>query len=628
MAKPLKILGTIAGAVALVAGVVATAGIGSAAFIVAAGKVATFAGVAATAANIGATLLQKPPPARGSVAEVIVAADPPQPYVMGEGYVGGVIRHDAAWGPTLDKIPNPYRAMAMVLSGSGPVQSLVPYYDQAPVSSWFSGFLWTDSQLGATPEPAALSPQWSGMPGWGAGAKLSGQAAIMWSFLFDKDGKRFASGIGELGGHGQWVKVYDPRKDDTFPGGVGAHRLGDETTYEWSANAALHAGTYAYGRYQNGRRVMGCGLRNIDWANVAAWANLCEANNWTIFGRIFEPGDRWSNLKEIAAAGGAQPMPGTSGRLSFRYSAPTVMLDTIRPDDLTDEPVKVTTMASWAERLNTIIPKGPSEAHQWKNVADGAVSIGSFVAEDGEEKTAEWPFNLVKSSAQRRQLAMYRLWDSRELTPIVVPCGPRLRNYRAGDGLRIELPDYDLSTDAVVLQRRFNPVTLTTYFILISETAAKHALALGQTDEVPPTPALGQTAQERDELAAAVQAPPAGARTLRSRSVDAHLSSDASSISIAAFNASLSDGTVDMAFPAATISGLAGSTIYGVFRNPAAGTYSAQTRPALAQFGDAELVFLGWQATSDGSGNYPPPPTMPGGSGGAGDIYIPPNTSA
>lgn len=618
----------LAGAVALVAGTIATAGIGTAAFAAVAGNVATYAGLAATAANIGANLLQKPPPARGSVTDVIISHDPPQPYVMGEGYVGGVIRHDAAWGPTLKKVPNPQRAIAMVLSGSGPVQSLSPRYDQLPVASFYSGFLWTDTQLGAVPEASALSPQWAGMPGWGASAKLSGQAAIMWSFLFDKDGKRFASGIGELGGYGQWVKVYDPRKDSTFPGGVGAHRLGNEATYEWSENPALHFGTYAYGRYQNAKRVMGAGLRNVNWANIAAWANVCDANNWTIFGRVFEPGDRFANLKEIAAAGGGQPIPSTNGLMSVRYHAPVVMLDTIGPEDLTGEPVKVTTMASWSERLNTIIPKGISPDHEWKNIAFGAVVNSTFLADDGEEKVTEWPFNLVKGGTnQLAQLAAYKLFDSRELNPIVIPCGPRMRHYRAGDGLRIELPNENLQTDAVVLQRRFNPATLTTYFILMSETPAKHDFALGRTTVSPPTPALGQTAEQRDELAAAVLLTNNGALTTRTRTLSFPVTSTDTTIDIAAFTGVLIDGTT-VSFPAASLTGLLVSTVFGVFYDLDAGTYSADIEPAVAQMGNARLVFLGWHATEDGSGAYPAPAEPPGGTGGDGWLWRPYETPA
>lgn len=623
MAKPLKIIGMVAGAVALVAtgvGAVATAG---SVLAKTAGSIATYASIAATAANIGATLLQKPPPVRGNVTDVIVAHDPPQPYVMGEGYVGGVVRHDAAWGPTLKKIPNPYRAMATVLSGGGPVQSLSPRYGLAPVSSWYSGFLWTDTQLGATPEATALSPQWSGMPGWGTSAKLSGQAAIMWSFLFDKDGKRFASGIEELGGYGQWVKVYDPRKDSTFPGGVGPHRLGDETTYEWSENPALHFGTYAYGRYQNGKRTIGCGLRNINWPNIAAWANVCDANNWTIFGRVFEPGNRFANLKEIAAAGGAQPIPSAGGLLSVRYHAPTIMLDTIGPDDLTDEPVKVTTMASWSERINTIIPKGISPAHEWKTIAHKAVVNATFVTEDGETKATEWPFNLVKGGTdQLAQLAAYQLWDARELQPIVIPCGPRLRHYCPGNGLRIELPEYGLMTDATVLLRRFNAATLTTYFILMSETPGKHPFCLGQTDVAPPTPALSQTAEERDEIAAEAIAPQRAAHEVVNFDPDEWpVSSGDTSMTFTAFDGTLDDSRI-ISFPATSKTSLTPGTKYAVLWDIAGEDYVLVPSPATTERADSDYAFLGWQSTSDGGVFVPPPDPSPG-YGGSGGFYSP-----
>lgn len=508
MAKALKTIGVIAGAVALVA-----TGVGAfaPAIAAAAGTVSTVASLAATAANIGASLLQKAPPARGSLTQVLVQADAPQPYVMGEGYFAGVLRHDDGYGATLKEVPNPYLGQVVVYSGGGPIGGIAPRIDQDVVSSWYSGFLYTDTQLGACPEASALTPHWAGFPGWDASSKLSGQAAILWNFKFDKDGKRFASGLPPTGAEGQWVKAYDPRLDDTQPGGAGDHRIGDEDTYEWTQNPALHAGTYAFGRYQNGKRVMGGGLpaASIDWAVIAAWANVCDANDWTIFGPVFEPGNRWANLKEIAAAGGAQPIPSANGRLSFRYHAPAVMLDTIGPEDLAEEPVRVTTMASWSERMNTIIPKYTSPEHNWQQIAGEAVSVSTYVTEDGEDKTQEWPFNLVKSSdgVQPAQLAAYKLVDSRELNPIVIPCGPRLRHYRPGDGLAIDLPDYDLVTDAVVLQRRFDPRSMTSYLTLIGVTAAKHAFALGQTATPPPTPALGQTAQQRDELAAAAGDP-------------------------------------------------------------------------------------------------------------------------
>ena len=44
-------------------------------------------------------------------------------------------------------------------------------------------------------------------------------------------------------------------------------------------------------------------------------------------------------------------------------------------------------------------------------------------------------------------------------------------------------------------------------FTLISETPAKHAFALGRTGVAPPTPALGQSAGDRDNVAFSVSPP-------------------------------------------------------------------------------------------------------------------------
>lgn len=444
----------------------------------------------------------KPPPVRGSVSQILVQADAVQPYVMGAGYYAGVLRHDTAYGPTLKKVPNPYRFQAVVYSGGGPVQSITPQVDYKNIGSWYSGFLYTDTQLGACPEADALSPQWAGATGWGSDYKLSGQAAIGWSFKFDKEGEVFASGLPLQGAIGQWVKAYDPRKDSTQPGGSGAHRLGNESTYEWTENPALHAGTYAYGRYQNGKRTMGMGLPadGIEWAVVSAWANVCEANDWTMFGVVYEPGDRWANLKDICFAGGAEPVAG--GKLSFKYAAPVIALDTITDDDLTDDIASVMAMQSFRDRINTAVPKYRSAAHNWEIVDAEPVVNATFLAEDGEEKRETWPFNFVTDVDQAAVLAAYRIWETRELAPITLPCKPRMRYYRPGECLHIDLPDLGLDTDAIILRREIDPATMTVTLELMGETPAKHAYCLGQIGTAPPTPAIGQTAEERDRLAA------------------------------------------------------------------------------------------------------------------------------
>jgi hypothetical protein len=472
------------------------------------------------------------------------------------------------------------------------------------------------------PEADALAPQWAGAPGWSTAHKLSGLAAIGWSFLFDKDGKRFANGIDPIAAYGKWVKVYDPRKDSTQAGGSGSHRLGDESTYEWSENPALHAGTYAFGRYQNGRRVFGIGMPadGIDWAVVAAWANTCDDNEWTIFGVIYEPGDRWANLKDICYAGGAEPVPG--GVLTFKYAAPKVPLDTITIDDLvTDDEMSVVTMQPFRDRLNIVVPKYRSPAHDWELIDAASVVNNTFLTEDGEEKRDVWPFNFVKNVNQAAQLAAYRLFDSREISPITVVCKPRLRHYRPGECLHIVWDELGLDHDVVILSRSIDPQTMKVTFTLMTETPGKHAFCLGQTGVAPPTPAIGQTSQERDELAARV-INDRGAYYVRTFIPSNPVTPGDGQVAIIECTMTIDDGRT-ITLPAETITGLDQLATYRLFWDLALEEYAVVLSPGLELLEDSRYAFLGAFQTSDGASFPPPPPSPPPGWSGDPDTNIP-----
>src|SRR3546814_15893241 len=101
--------------------------------------------------------------------------------------------------------------------------SISPRIDFAAVPSWYSGYLYTDTQLGACPESNALSPQWAGTPGWGSAYKLSGQEAIGWSYHFDKKGKKLATGLPLTGAYLCGVTVHDPTLTATITRGTGTN---------------------------------------------------------------------------------------------------------------------------------------------------------------------------------------------------------------------------------------------------------------------------------------------------------------------------------------------------------------------------------------------------------------------
>ncbi len=109
-----------------------------------------------------------------------------------------------------------------------------------------------------------------------------------------------------------------------------------------------------------------------------------------------------------------------------------------------------------------------------------------------------------------------------------------------------------------------------------------------------------------------------GVRTILSRTVAFPLSSNDNSISIAAFDAVLSDGS-SPSFGAATIGSLSSDTSYAVFWNPATPAYEAHVSPALTQMANPALVLIGAQRTSTG-GSFTPPPSPPAGDGGDGTV--------
>jgi hypothetical protein len=202
------------------------------------------------------------------------------------------------------------------------------------------------------------------------------------------------------------------------------------------------------------------------------------------------------------AAGCGEPVV-TGGVLSVRYRAPQVALATVTEDDLADDDASITAMQSYRDRLNGIVPKYRSAAHNYEFVSADKVSVSTYVTEDGEEKVEERQWNLVRDVDQAAQLAAYALMDGRELGPIEITLKPQWRVFKPGECLTLDLPSLDFAGDAVILHREIDPGTMKVKLTLIGETTAKHAYALGQTGTPPPTPALGQTAQQRDELAAA-----------------------------------------------------------------------------------------------------------------------------
>jgi hypothetical protein len=450
-------------------------------------------------------LLSKPP-LQTTGAQSEFRADPQAgiPYAMGRTMTRGNIVAEFGSG---DK--NNYKTFAVVLSGGGPHQAIERFEAGGEVVQFtqdqgegatgrWRHRMWMRTSLGGQGLPALrlTSTGTKDTPGdhnghpaeWTTAHKLSGYAHALWCLRYDTE--KYPNGAPEPGWVGLWAKVYDPRKDSTYPGGSGPHRALNEATYEWSENPWLHALTWNLGRWQNGKCVLGVGapIRLIDVAAFVEAANVAHLNNWTLGGVVYTTQGKWDPLKQMCQAGGGEPLR-LGARLSCFVNMPRVSLDAVTRDDIIGS-ASVDGSRSRRERINRIIPRYRSEAHGWEIVAASPIVVPEHVLEDGGERTRERDYPLVQDVAQVGQLARYDIENEREL-PGELLLMPRFMGYEPGDCLTVTEPELGLNGQKVViLNRGFDPVSGAVTFAVRTETDAKHPFALEQTTTAPPTPAL------------------------------------------------------------------------------------------------------------------------------------------
>jgi hypothetical protein len=506
--KAIRTAAFVVGAVALVATGVGALGAAGAfgASIAAGGSIAglataatltsigTIASVAAGALSLVAAVAQPKGTLGGNPTKFTINKDSGYPYAIGRTLSGGRVGHRQYYGPK-----NSLESWVTIHS-IGPVKSLGPLLiDKAPITfsggaavGSYGGHMWLDEQLGACPEPSVLAGPQGAFPGWGPSSKLSGLAADLWTLKFDEKGKIYPNGVPQRERVIEGVFVYDARLDSTYPGGSGDCRLGNEATYVWSENPALHAITWAYGRIQNGMLIAGGGLKatGIDMAAFVEWANVCEVNNWKVGGIVFtSDDDSWDVLKMIAQAGGGEVMP-VGALLSCTFSAPRVSIGLITSNDIAGE-IDAPSSASRRTRRNTVISRVRLESHGWDMVPLDAVEIPEFIAVDGGRRPKEVTFPLVQDADQGVQLGLYELLNNRELNPIVLPCKVYAVGYRPGDCLTVNIPQASLvNRDVIVRERDIEGASFGVTLTCRSEDPAKHAFALGKTGTPPPTPDL------------------------------------------------------------------------------------------------------------------------------------------
>ena len=447
-------------------------------------------------------------------------ADPAAPIrgLMGRCGTGGNKIYGEVWGKK-----NLYLSMMATLS-LGPCEEIEAFYANgalvtfpgtsgAVTSGFYTDCMWQEQKLGL-PSDGALGPPtgvFNGSPaltGWGASYKTTGHAAAFWTLSQAEDVEKrtkYTTGVPDPLWVGKWMWVYDPREDGEHPGGEGDQRADEWATWTWTANPFLHALAWVRGHFRlnadgtidKAKRIAGIGApdETIDYAAFIEGANIAEANGWTICGEWSTSDSKWQVLKAMLQAGGAIPL-NLGAKISCLVSTPRTSIYTYTRDDLIG-PASIKAQTPRRERKNTLIPRYRSEENDWEFVPAGAVTSSVYREEDrGEPRTLEVEYSFVggpdaEAAEQVAQLAAYDVANAREGLRSILPSRPHLLGLRAGDAFTADLPEMGLEEQKfIVLRRGFDPQSATVTLEVRSETDGKHAWALGQTANPPPTPSL------------------------------------------------------------------------------------------------------------------------------------------
>ena len=465
-----------------------------------AASVATSAVMSALSPGVGA---------EGSPTQFRLDTDAGIPFAFGRVASAGIVAHRDSYGATLR-----YQSVVATLSGAGPVQGnySIRIDDElttfgaggAATSGDHVGALWFTIKDGAQPDTALSSP--SGLelsvtlPNWGTDYKMNGRSAFMITCYENSKYSEYRRGFPKPLVEYDGKFGYDPREDDTYPGGEGDCRLDDPDTWLYIDNPIIAALNWAIGMWEgdSGSSTYGvpyaCSLvggvgSSIDGIDVAAFvnaANVAEANGWGVSALPTTKDDKFQVLTALLQAGGAYPSR-NAGRIScVTYGEAQASVVTVTARD-TAGPVEVNLGQSRLERINTALPKYWSSNHRWQMTQLGPVSNSAWVTEDGGTKRSRGiDFPYVGDADQAAQLAYYAIADAREAVTGRVPFKPHMRQVQPGDCFTFDEPGFLLDGVKVkCLRRSIDPMTLKVMIEFRQETDAKHAAALAQTGSGP-----------------------------------------------------------------------------------------------------------------------------------------------
>ena len=421
--------------------------------------------------------------------------------IYGRRAVAGVVRHVDEWGKD-----NRYYSEVRTYSRAGPIQSFGAFLaDQGEISFDADGkattqgglrdSLWISRAPGDQPQATALSapalPAAAQQPfgPWGPAYRMSGVAQQLITWFVDSKLGKFnnlrADYLQEIAN----VPCYDPRFDDTYPGGSGSCRHGDVSTYLYTGdNPWIAALNWVLGHYENGVLVAGIGaeLEGVYLPSFVEGANVADANGWTVSAWPSTRDNEFQVYQGLLQAGNGRHLR-VAGRFHPVVRTARAPVMTLTADD-TEGPLELDLKADHLTAVKSITPQVAQENAGWQEIDQPTVSTEAGV----RARTIRYPYVALSAEGanadQPGQLALYDLLESQEPMAGRIPVKPWVAAIQPGWTFDISEPEFFLDgAQFQVTDREFDPLANRLSIGVRSESPGKHAFALGQTN-IPPDP--------------------------------------------------------------------------------------------------------------------------------------------
>lgn len=249
---------------------------------------------------------------------------------------------------------------------------------------------------------------------------------------------------------------YDPRKDDTVPGGAGPHRWDDPSTREWTDNAELCRYNYSRGTYfldqvdDPGALMVGRGLSIYEAPpeRVFAAANLCdelvEVTNAATGAVTTEPRYRvggviaadqtFDAVEQMFADAMAGHVIQPEGGVAVEPGQAKAPVFAITDDDLVvGTSVQWSDFVSDSERINSVVVSYVEPDQKWAMTTAGVLRDDTDIAQDRGPKETQLPLSLVRHRSQALRIGEIKRRGARLEKRGVLTLPPEFAGLEEGD---------------------------------------------------------------------------------------------------------------------------------------------------------------------------------------------------